>query len=63
RAFERVESFVFLSPEERYKKYVKDNPNIINRAPDMYIANILGITAVSLSRIRNRIASKKTRLT
>lgn len=59
RAFERVESFVFLSPEERYKKYVKDNPNIINRVHDKYIANILGITAVSLSRIRNRIASKK----
>jgi CRP-like cAMP-binding protein len=56
----RVESFVLLSPEERYRKYVKDHPNIINRAPDKYIANILGITPVSLSRIRNRIASKKT---
>ncbi|GAB5527798.1 MAG: Crp/Fnr family transcriptional regulator [Roseivirga sp.] len=58
-AFERVESFVFLSPEERYKKYLKDHTHIINRVPDMYIANILGITPVSLSRIRNRIASKK----
>jgi len=58
QAFQRVESFVFLSPEERYRKYVKDYPNIINRAPDKYIANVLGITPVSLSRIRNRIASK-----
>lgn len=59
-AFQRVESFVFLSPEERYEKYIKDYPNLINRAPDKYIANVLGITPVSLSRIRNRIASKKS---
>ena len=59
QAFQRVESFVFLSPEERYKKYVKDYPNVINRAPDKYIANVLGVTPVSLSRIRNRIATKK----
>lgn len=58
-AFNRIESFVFLSPEERYKKYVKDYPNVVNRAPDKYIANVLGITPVSLSRIRNRIATKK----
>ncbi len=59
QAFQRVESFVFLSPEERYKKFVKDNPGIVNRAPDKYIANVLGITPVSLSRIRNRMANKK----
>ena len=59
QAFQRVESFVFLSPEERYLKYMKDYPNVINRAPDKYIANVLGITPVSLSRIRNRIASKR----
>ncbi len=59
QAFQRVESFVFLSPEERYQKYVEDYPNVINRAPDKYIANVLGITAVSLSRIKGRIASKK----
>lgn len=59
QAFQRVESFVFLTPEERYQKYVKDYPNVVNRAPDKYIANILGITPTSLSRIRKRIASKK----
>lgn len=60
QAFMRIESLVFLSPEERYEKYRKDYPNIINRAPDKYIANVLGITPVSLSRIRNRIASRKS---
>ena len=59
QAFQRVESFVFMSPEERYLKYINDYPNIVNRAPDKYIANVLGITPVSLSRIRSRIAAKK----
>ncbi len=58
-AFQRLESLVFLTPEERYQKYIEDYPNIINRVPDKYIANVLGITPVSLSRIRSRIASKK----
>lgn len=60
QAFQRVESFVFMSPEERYLKYIKDYPGIVNRVPDKYIANVLGITAVSLSRIRKRLASKKS---
>lgn len=59
RVFQRTEDFVFLSPEERYSKFVKDYPSLVNRVPDMYIANVLGITPVSLSRIKNRIAKKK----
>lgn len=59
RAFQRVESFVFLSPEERYQQFVKDNPKLIHRVPDKYIANVLGITPVSLSRIRSRISKKR----
>ena len=55
----RVESFVLLSPEERYIDFVQSNPDIVNRVPNKYIANVLGITPVSLSRIRKRIASKK----
>lgn len=59
QAFQRVESFVFLSPEERYLRYVKEYPNIVNRAPDKFIAHVLGITPVSLSRIRSRLATRK----
>ena len=59
QAFQRIDSFVFLSPEKRYQQYLKDYPNIINRVPDKYIANVLGITPVSLSRIRKRISKKK----
>ena len=60
QAFQRIESLVLLSPEERYLKYMEDHPNIINRAPDKYIANVLGITPVSLSRIRKRILEKNS---
>lgn len=56
----RVQSFVFQSPEERYLDFIKENPNITNRVHDKYIANILGVTPVSLSRIRKRIASRGT---
>lgn len=42
------------SPEERYKKLVEEHPEIIQRIPQHYIASYLGITPVSLSRIRNR---------
>lgn len=59
QTFERIESFVLLTPEERYLKFVKENPTLINRVQDKYIANVLGITPVSLSRIRKRIAQKK----
>ncbi|WP_298780381.1 Crp/Fnr family transcriptional regulator [uncultured Polaribacter sp.] len=55
----RLDSFILLTPEERYLEFVKENPNIINRVPNKYIANLLGITPVSLSRIRKRIVTKK----
>lgn len=58
-ALKRIDSFVLCSPEERYLNFIKGNPEIVNRVPDKYIANVLGITPVSLSRIRKRILSKK----
>lgn len=60
-SMERVESFVLLSPEERYLKLVHDKPDIVNRVSNKYLATLLGITPVSLSRIRKRIASPKKR--
>lgn len=43
------------SPAERYNQLLKDNPEIPARVPQHYIATYLGITPVSLSRIRNRL--------
>jgi len=42
------------SPQERYEDLIKNHPEIIKRVPQHYIASFLGITPISLSRIRNR---------
>jgi CRP-like cAMP-binding protein len=42
------------SPAKRYQQLLKDNPEILQRVPQHYLATFLGITPVSLSRIRNR---------
>ncbi|MCJ8210162.1 Crp/Fnr family transcriptional regulator [Mucilaginibacter sp. RS28] len=52
---DRVASFVTKSPEERYLELLDEGKEVIQRIPQHYIANFLGITPVSLSRIRRRI--------
>jgi CRP-like cAMP-binding protein len=58
-ALKRVESFVLDKPEERYQKLIIQNPEIIKRVADKHIASFIGVTPVSLSRIRKRLASQK----
>lgn len=48
----RIESIQFHTAEERYKTLLRDSPGLIQRVPLKYIASYLGITQVSLSRIR-----------
>lgn len=48
----RVESIQFHSAEERYNALLSETPNVLQRVPLKYIASYLGITQVSLSRIR-----------
>ncbi|MFD0793588.1 Crp/Fnr family transcriptional regulator [Mucilaginibacter litoreus] len=52
---DRVTSFITQSPEERYLKLMETGRDILRRIPQHYVANFLGITPVSLSRIRRRI--------
>lgn len=54
-----IDDFILLSPEMRYLKFLNEHPLLLNRVPLKYIANMLGITPVSLSRIRKRVSSKK----
>ncbi len=44
------------SPEHRYLNLLKESPHIVQRVPLHYIATYLGITPVSLSRIRKRVS-------
>ena len=45
-------------PQKRYFDLLKNHPQIIQRVPQNYIASYLGITSVSLSRIKRKIADK-----
>ncbi|MGB3589121.1 MAG: Crp/Fnr family transcriptional regulator [Tunicatimonas sp.] len=53
-----LSSYILDSPEERYEKLLATQPEWFQRVPQHYIASFLGITPVSLSRIRKRISSK-----
>jgi CRP-like cAMP-binding protein len=48
-------SFILDSPEKRYLRLLKESPELASRLPQQYIASFLGITPVSLSRIRARL--------
>ncbi len=48
----RIESLQFHPAEERYRYLLQASPDILKRVPLKYIASYLGITPVSLSRIR-----------
>jgi CRP-like cAMP-binding protein len=50
----RVESLIDLTPEERYEALLERSPQFFRTAFNKHIANYLGITAVSLSRIIKR---------
>jgi CRP-like cAMP-binding protein len=57
---ERMVSLLLLSPAERYQALLASgDPRILARVPQHYIANFLGVTPVSLSRIRNRTAGDR----
>ena len=53
-----VLSFLRDKPEERYLHLLKTNPGLLKRVPQQDLATYIGITPVSLSRIRNKVARK-----
>jgi len=53
---DRVESFLFNTAEERYLKFISENPNLIQRVSLTHLASFLGIERQSLSRIRSKLA-------
>jgi CRP-like cAMP-binding protein len=55
----RIEFFVTLSPEERYRHLLESSPDLIIRIPQKYLASFIGVTTVSLSRIRSRVAQSE----
>jgi CRP-like cAMP-binding protein len=50
-------SFLKDTPRQRFENLIRDRPEILQRVPLQYVASYLGITQVSLSRIRNQSRS------
>ena len=49
-----LSSFILDNPEERYLKFEAQNGDLLLRVPHHIIASYLGMTPVSMSRIRKR---------
>ena len=58
RATEIAMSLSSDKPEERFNHLLKNQPDLFRRIPQKYIANFLGITPESLSRIQRRIHTR-----
>jgi CRP-like cAMP-binding protein len=50
----RLDSFMFHTPEERYKALIERNSRLLNEVPQYMIASYLGVKPETLSRIRTR---------
>jgi CRP-like cAMP-binding protein len=59
-AIARIEDFAKKSPEQRYQRLLDTHGYLVDRAPLKYLASYIGITPVSLSRIRKRKATSRT---
>ena len=53
---DRVESFLFNTAEERYLKFISENPDLIQRVSLTHLASFLGVERQSLSRIRGKLS-------
>lgn len=54
----RERDLLILSPAERYQAFVRQQPDLVQRIPQKDLALFLGVTPVSLSRIRGRLLHK-----
>lgn len=56
---QHASNFKLLNNTERYKQFVYAYPSLENRIKQCYLASYLGITPVSLSRIRKKLNLNK----
>jgi CRP-like cAMP-binding protein len=62
RTFDYIRHFVSFikdSPSQRYLNLIEENPQIVQRVPQHYIASYLGVSTVHLSRIKSKLLQKK----
>ncbi|MBI1221890.1 MAG: cyclic nucleotide-binding domain-containing protein [Bacteroidetes bacterium] len=53
-----VASLISLKPEERYISMLESRPDLVQHIPQHILSSYMGITPVSLSRIRSRVKDK-----
>ncbi|WMX12067.1 MULTISPECIES: Crp/Fnr family transcriptional regulator [unclassified Aureispira] len=58
KVLQRLETFLICSPEERYLWLIREEPSLMQRVQQKHLASFLGITPVSLSRLRSRMSKK-----
>ncbi|PSL49506.1 CRP-like cAMP-binding protein [Chitinophaga niastensis] len=51
---DRVFTHLAMTAEERYQQFFNWQPELFNQVPLQYIASMLGMTAETLSRLRNK---------
>lgn len=54
----RLVALLNLDSLKKYRLFLEEHPNLINRIPHYYIANFLGITPTQLSRARKQFINK-----
>lgn len=55
---DRVFKHLSLKAEDRYELFFEQNPELFNQVPLQYIASMLGMSAETFSRIRNKQLKK-----
>ncbi|ANH80785.1 hypothetical protein A8C56_07145 [Niabella ginsenosidivorans] len=55
----RTKSLLSLSPEKQFIELFQEKPGLLQRVPQRYIAQYLGIAPESLSRIRKRLLTTR----
>ncbi len=54
----RIEALITGGSMTKYKWFLNEYPNLLNRIPHYYIANFLGMTPTQLSRIRKMFSQQ-----
>ncbi len=58
KVLERLETFLICTPEERYLWLIEEDETLLQRVQQRHLASFLGITPVSLSRLKSRISKR-----
>ncbi len=54
----RIDDFTLRNPEQRYIRFAQGNPALLERVQQKHLASFLGITPISLSRIKTRLRKR-----